>query len=224
MLLLLAEDEPAMAEAVQAYLSYHQYTVEWVDNGTEALERAQRGTYDGLILDIMMPGMDGITVLKTLRLTGDHTPVILLTAKGELEDKLAGFEAGADDYLPKPFALEELLVRVRAMLRRGESYRSDAVTFADVTLEPSTCALKHGTESSPLSNREYQLMDLLIRNPGVFFSADTLLDRVWGMDADVGQGTVWAHISYLRKKLEAIGAQATISSRRGVGYALVRPS
>lgn len=224
MLLLLAEDEPAMAEAVVEFLRYHQYAVEWVSNGSEALSRAQEAAFDGCILDIMMPGMDGMTVVKKLREAGSRTPVLLLTAKGELEDKVAGFEAGADDYLPKPFALPELLVRVRAMLRRGESYRADALTFAGVTLEAGRCVLSNGSKNSTLSHKEYQLMELLMHNPGVFFSAETLLDRIWGMDAQVGQGTVWSHISYLRKKLEDLGATATIHSRRGVGYALVKTS
>ncbi len=213
-----------MAEAVVEFLRYHQYSVEWVSNGSEALARAQETAFDGCILDIMMPGMDGMTVVKKLREAGSRTLVLLLTAKGELEDKVAGFEAGADDYLPKPFALPELLVRVRAMLRRGGSYRADALTFAGVTLEFGRCVLSNGSKDSTLSHREYQLMELLMRNPGVFFSAETLLDRIWGTDAQVGQGTVWSHISYLRKKLEVLGAAATIHSRRGVGYALVKTS
>ena len=220
MWLLLAEDEPAMAEAIVAFLQYHQYTVDWVDNGLDAYDQAKREPYDGLILDIMMPGMDGLQVLSRLRRENKTMPVLLLTAKGELEDRIEGFEQGADDYLPKPFAMSELLVRVRAMLRRRDAYHADLLTFAGMTLDQSKCTLNVGESSAPLSRREYQLMELLMSNPGIFFSADTLLDRVWGMDAVTEQGTVWVHISYLRKKMAALNARAAIQSKRGVGYAL----
>ena len=220
MKLLLAEDEPAMAEAITAFLQYHQYTVDWVDNGEDAYQQARSVPYDGLILDIMMPGMDGLTVLSHLRREGKTMPVLFLTAKGELEDRIEGFERGADDYLPKPFAMSELLVRVRAMLRRRDTYHSDLLTCAGMTLDQSKCTLSVGDNSLPLSRREYQLMELLMNNPGIYFSADTLLDRVWGMDAITEQGTVWVHISYLRKKMASLNAPAVIQSKRGIGYAL----
>ena len=164
-------------------------STQWVNNGTDAYYQAMREPYDGLILDIMMPGMDGLQVLSSLRNNGKTTPVLLLTAKSQLQDKIHGFETGADDYLPKPFAMEELLARV-------------------------------GKNSSILSRREYQLMEFFMNNPGIYFSAETLLNRVWGMDAVTEQGTVWVHISYLRKKLQSLGAHAAITSKRGVGYAL----
>ncbi len=220
MLLLLAEDESAMADAVTAYLTYHQYTVDWVDNGMDALEQARQKRYDGLILDWMMPGLDGMTVLKTLREEGNHVPVMILTAKGEIRDKVQGFEAGSDDYLTKPFALEEMLARVNTMTRRGQTYHGAQIRFADLTLDLDACTLIVGGSTCPLSRREYQLMEIFIRNPHIYFSADTLLDRVWGMDADVEQGTVWVHISYLRKKLEQLGAHSVLLSKRGIGYAL----
>lgn len=220
MLLLLAEDEKAMAEAVTAYLSYYQYTVEWVDNGLDALDRVSCGAYDALILDIMMPGMDGISVLRHLREAGNTVPALFLTAKGEVRDKVQGFESGADDYLPKPFAMDELLVRVKAMLRRGETWHPNDLSFADVTLDRGRCAIRAGKKTCSLSRREFQLMELLMRCPHTWFSADALLDRVWGMDAEVEQGTVWVHISWLRKKLESMSAKAIISSKRGLGYAL----
>ena len=220
MRLLLAEDEEAMADAVTAFLEYHHYEVDWANNGIDALEHARMGIYDVLILDIMMPGMDGLTVLRTLRGEGSTTPVLLLTAKGEIRDKVIGFESGSDDYLTKPFALEELRVRIEALARRGQVYQGEQTSFGNLVLDKSGCALRVGENSCPLSNREYQLIELFMRNPRMYFSADTLLDRVWGMDADVEYGTVWVHISGLRKKLETLGADVEIRSKRGVGYAL----
>jgi DNA-binding response OmpR family regulator len=173
-----------------------------------------------LILDIMMPGMDGLTVLRTLRGEGSTTPVLLLTAKGEIRDKVLGFESGSDDYLTKPFALDELRVRIEALARRGQVYQGEQTSFGNLVLDKSGCALWVGENSCPLSNREYPLIELFMRNPRMYFSADTLLDRVWGMDADVEYGTVWVHISGLRKKLETLGADVEIRSKRGVGYAL----
>ncbi|MDO4484100.1 MAG: response regulator transcription factor [Clostridia bacterium] len=220
MLLLLAEDEAAMAEAVTAYLQYNQFQVDWVDNGIDALHQAQTGAYDALILDIMMPGLDGISVLKKLRAEDNPVPILLLTAKGEIRDKVEGFEAGADDYLPKPFALEELVVRVKALLRRGKVLHAAKLQVENLMLDKEACTLQVGQETCPLSRREYQLMEYLMRSPGLYFSADTLLDRVWGMDVEAEQGTVWVHISYLRKKLEKLGARVEIRSKRGIGYAL----
>ena len=220
MRLLLAEDEEAMAEAVVDFLEYHNYEVDWAANGLDALESARLGIHDVLILDIMMPGMDGLTVLRTLRGEGCTTPVLLLTAKGEIRDKVAGFESGSDDYLTKPFALEELRVRIEALARRAQSYQGEQTSFGKLVLDKSGCALRVGEKSCPLSHREYHLIELFMRNPHIYFSADTLLDRVWGMDADVEYGTVWVHISGLRKKLESLDAGVEIRSKRGVGYAL----
>ena len=220
MRLMLAEDEEAMADAVVAYLEYHHYAVDWVNNGTDALETARMGIYDVLILDIMMPGMDGLTVLRTLRAEGNTTPVLLLTAKGEVRDKVQGFESGSDDYLTKPFAMDELRVRIDALARRGQNYQGEQTSFGDLVLDKSSCSLQVGEKTCSLSHREYHLIELFIRNPHIYFSADTLLDRVWGMDADVEYGTVWVHISGLRKKLESLGSKTEIRSKRGVGYAL----
>ena len=220
MRLLLAEDEEAMAEAVVDFLEYHNYEVDWAANGQDALESARLGIHDVLILDIMMPGMDGLTVLRTLRGEGCTTPVLLLTAKGEIRDKVAGFESGSDDYLTKPFALEELRVRIEALARRAQGYQGEQTSFGNLVLDKSGCALRVGEKSCPLSHREYHLIELFMRNPHIYFSADTLLDRVWGMDADVEYGTVWVHISGLRKKLESLDAGVEIRSKRGVGYAL----
>ena len=220
MRLLLAEAEPMMADAVTAYLSYHGHQVDWAEDGPAALEKAQSAVYDCLILDVMMPGMDGVSVLRQLRKEGSAVPAIFLTAKSEIDDKTQGFEAGGDDYLTKPFAMEELLLRVNALAKRGRTILSGKICFADLTLDRDTCVLQAGDHACPLSRREFQLMEFLMRNPHIYFSADALLDRVWGMDADVEQGTVWVHVSYLRKKLESAGAHAAIVSKRGIGYAL----
>ena len=159
-------------------------------------------------------------MLRTLRGEGNTAPVLLLTAKSEIRDKVLGFESGSDDYLTKPFALEELRVRVEALTRRSQAYQGEQTAIGNLVLDRSGCALRSGEKTCPLSHREYQLTALFMRNPHIYFSADTLLDRVWGMDADVEYGTVWVHISGLRKKLEALGADVEIRSKRGVGYAL----
>jgi len=220
MRLLLAEDEEMMADAVIAYLSYHGHQTDWAEDGLVALDLARSAEYDCLILDVMMPGMDGVTLLKQIRKEGGMAPAIFLTAKSAMDDKVQGFEAGGDDYLTKPFAMEELLLRVNAMARRGRAILSERMTFADLVLDQDACVLRCGEASCPLSRREFQLLAFFMRNPRVYFSADTLLDRVWGMDAEVEQGTVWVHISYLRKKFETLGARAVLSSKRGIGYAL----
>ena len=220
MRILLAEDERTMAEPIAAFLEYHKYTVDWVDNGADAYRQASAQAYDGLILDIMMPEMDGLTVLSRLRREGKNMPVLLLTAKSEIEDRIKGLDSGADDYLPKPFDMSELLARVRAMLRRRDTYHPETIVFGGMELTPDTCQLSANGKTFSLSRREYQLMELFMNNPGMLFSADTLLDRVWGMDGIVEQGTVWVHISYLRKKMADLGVSAVIRSKRGVGYAL----
>ena len=220
MRILLAEDEVAMSEAVVDILDYHHYAVDAVYNGADALDYARSQNYDGIILDIMMPRMDGIEVLRRLRSEGNRTPVMLLTAKGEVEDRIRGLDAGADDYLPKPFAMGELLARLRAMLRRRESYVPDVLELGNVALDPARFELRCGGRVQSLSKLEYQIMELLMRNPGMTFSAETLLERVWGCDSDAGVGAVWVYISYLRKKLTALGADVEIASRRGLGYSL----
>ena len=220
MRLLLAEDEEMMAEAVIAYLSFHGHQIDWAEDGLAALEKALSETYDCLILDVMMPGLDGISMLKRYRKEGGMAPAIFLTAKSAMDDKVHGFEAGGDDYLTKPFALEELLLRINAMAKRGRVILSPKITFADLVLDRDACMLWCGAASCPLSRREFQLLEFFMRNPHVYFPADALLDRVWGFDAEVEQGTVWVHVSYLRKKFETLGAHAVIASKRGIGYAL----
>lgn len=220
MKLLLAEDEIAMSEAVVDILTYHKYSVDAAYNGEDALRAALSGMYDGMILDIMMPKLDGIAVLKRMRHAGINTPVLLLTAKAEPQDRIDGLDAGADDYLPKPFVMGELLARVRAMLRRRGNWTSDELRAGNLELNESRYELLSPTDSCTLSRLEYQIMELFMRNPGITFSADALLERIWGYDTEAEVGSVWVYISYLRKKLNALNANVEIRSRRGLGYSL----
>ena len=220
MKLLYAEYEPAMAEAVADVLTYHNYLVDRVADGEEALDYARSETYDGIILDVMMPRLDGLAVVETLRREGCRTPVLLLTAKGEVEDRIRGLDLGADDYLPKPFAMGELLARVRAMLRRRQEFVPEVLTCGDVTLNLGSFQLACGDKSAVLPKMEYRLMETLMRNQGLYLSSEDLLVKVWGYNAQAEIGTVWVYISYLRKRLAALGSQVTVKARRGVGYTL----
>ena len=220
MRLLYAEDEAAMAEAVADILTFHKYTVEMVDNGQDALDFAMEGNYDGIILDIMMPNMDGLTVLRKLRAAGDHTPVLLLTAKSEVADRIEGLDLGADDYLPKPFVMEELLARVRAMLRRRESFIPEVMEVGDLRLNPSDVTLSCGGQSVQLQNREFQLMEVLMKKPGIFQNTETLIISAWGYDTDADVNSLRVYLSGLRKHLAAIGSKAEILSKRNIGYSL----
>ena len=209
-----------MAEAVVDILTFHKFTVDAVEDGEEALAYAREGDYDGIILDIMMPKKSGLEVLAQLRREGNRTPVLLLTAKAEVEDRIEGLDAGADDYLPKPFAMGELLARVRAMLRRREEYRPDAAVFGDLTLDPKTFALACGKKSVVLPNLEYRLFEALMTNSGMYLSAEQLLVKAWGYDTDADVSTVWVYLSTLRKRLKEIGSGVKIRSKRNIGYML----
>ena len=220
MKLLYAEDEETMAEAVVDILTYHNYLVETVADGAEALAYAQNGDYDGIILDVMMPKMDGLEVLSRLREMGCRTPILLLTAKGAEEDRVAGLDLGADDYLPKPFVMEEFLARVRAMLRRREAFTPEILQYDDVTLHGGTFQLRRNGEAVTLPKLEYRLMEVLIRNQGIYLSSEDLLVKVWGYNTEAELGTVWVYLSYLRKRLAKLGSRVKIKGRRGIGYTL----
>lgn len=220
MKLLYAEDEKGMSEAVVDILTYHHYLVDAVYDGEDAIDYALAEAYDGIILDIMMPKKNGLEVLKTLRQAGNNTPVLLLTAKAEIEDRIAGLDLGADDYLPKPFAMGELLARVRAMLRRKQSFTPDMLRCGNISLNMQSYTLSNGEQSVVLPKLEYQLMELLLRNQGIYLSSGTLLVKVWGYDTDAALGTVWVYLSYLRKRLAALGANVVITAKRNVGYTL----
>lgn len=220
MRLLYAEDEPAMSEAVVDILTYHRYHVDAVYDGADALSYARAEQYDGIILDIMMPGMSGLSVLESLRREGNHTPILLLTAKTEVADKIEGLDMGADDYLAKPFAMGELLARIRAMLRRKENFTPDILKCGNLSLNRNNYELSCGGQSFLLPKLEYQLMELLMLNQGIYLSTEELLTRVWGYDTDAEIGTVWVYISYLRKRMAALGADVVIKAKRNIGYTL----
>lgn len=220
MKLLYAEDEISMSEAVVDILTYHKYTVDAVYDGAEALAYAQAERYDGIILDIMMPKMSGMEVLQKLRQSGSRTPILLLTAKAEIEDRIQGLDMGADDYLPKPFAMGELLARVRAMLRRREEFTPDILQCGNISLNLQSYELSGNGQSVVLPKLEYQLMELLMLNKGVYLSTEDLLTKIWGYNTDAELGTVWVYISYLRKRLSALSANVVIQAKRNVGYTL----
>lgn len=220
MRLLLAEDEAAMSEALADILSYHKYLVDAVYDGEDALDYARTGQYDGIILDIMMPKRDGLEVLKTLRQEGIRTPVLMLTAKSQVEDKIEGLDLGADDYLSKPFVMGELLARVRAMLRRREEFTPDILTCGGAALNLQSCELSGGGYSCTLSKTEYRLMELLMLHQGIYLSSQTILEKVWGYDSAAEAGNVWVYISYLRKKLDKIDKNVKIRAKRNIGYTL----
>ena len=220
MRLLVAEDEREIGKALKLILERSKYSVDWVDNGTDALEYLLTGSYDGAVLDIMMPAQDGIAVLTALRRAGLSTPVLLLTAKTELSDRVAGLDAGADDYLPKPFASSELLARVRAMLRRREQFTPDLLTFEDLTLNCSAYELGSAHGVLRLTNKEFQIMELLMRSPHHIFSSEQLMERIWGWDSDTEINVVWTNIAYLRRKMTRLKVRVEIRSIRGAGYML----
>lgn len=220
MKLLYAEDEISMSEAVVDILTYHKYIVDAVYDGEEALDYALAEQYDGIILDIMMPKKNGIEVLKTLWQKGINTPVLLLTAKAEIEDRIACLDMGADDYLPKPFAMGEFLARVRAMLRRKETFTPDIIKCGNISLNMQSYELSNGKQSFVLPKLEYQLMEILMLNRGIYLPSEDLLVKVWGYDTNAELGTVWVYISYLRKRLTALDANVTITAKRNIGYTL----
>ncbi len=220
MKLLYAEDEIGMLEAVTDILEYHNYIVDAVYDGEEALAYARSERYDGIILDIMMPKMSGIAVVQKLRQEGIHTPILLLTAKSEIEDRIEGLDAGADDYLPKPFAMGELLARVRAMLRRREEFAPDILRCGNIFLNMHSFELCSNGQNFALPKLEYQLMEVLMRNQGRYLSTENLLVKVWGYETEAEIGIVWVYISYLRKRLAALNANVEIRAKRNVGYML----
>ena len=220
MKLLIAEDEVDLAEALAAFFEKNQFTVDAVHDGQDAYDYARAGDYDAVILDVMMPKLNGIQVLRRLREEGYSAPVMMLTAKAQKDDRVEGFDAGADDYLPKPFAPDELLARVRALLRRAGDYKPTVLSFGALSLDCAAGLLTCGREAVRISGREFQVMELFLRSPKVIFSADKLMERIWGWDSDAEVSVVWVHISNLRKKLRSIGSRVSIRAVRGMGYVL----
>lgn len=219
MKLLLAEDEKALSKALVTILKHNNYTVDAVYNGDDALYYLLNGDYDGAILDIMMPKKDGISVLKELRKTNKELPVLMLTALSEVEDKVIGLDCGADDYLGKPFDVQELLARIRAMLRRRSGEADNTLSFYDITLNRSTYELKSPLGEFRLGNKEFQIMELLMINSGKVISVEKLMEKIW-TDSDADMSVVWTYISYLRKKLARLSDKVCIEAVRNVGYVL----
>lgn len=220
MRLLLAEDERMLSEALVAILTHNNYSVDAVYNGQDALDYLEMGDYDGAILDIMMPRLDGLSVLRRIRERGSTVPVILLTAKGEIEDRVAGLDCGADDYLTKPFDSKELLARIRAMTRRQPELRSNSLGFADMSLNRADSTLTGPKGSERLANKEFQMLEMLLMNPSQAISGERFLEKIWGYDSEAELNVVWVYISGLRKKLASVGTRASLRAVRGVGYML----
>lgn len=220
MRLLLAEDEKELSDALVTVLKHNNYSVDAVYNGEDALDYLNADNYDGAILDIMMPKMDGITVLKNVRASGNHIPIIMLTAKSEIDDRVTGLDSGADDYLTKPFSMKELLARIRAMTRRQGKTTDTVLSFGDITLDRATYQLSCGGQTIRLASREYQMLEMLMVSPGQVISVDQFMDKIWGYDSDAELNVVWVYISYLRKKLNGLGSKVSIKATRGLGYSL----
>lgn len=220
MRLLIAEDDPRLLKTLLHIFENNKFSVDGVDNGDDALNYAMSQEYDGLVLDIMMPGMDGIEVIRRLRAKGISTPALFLTARTEVSQRVEGLDAGADDYLPKPFATTELLARVRAMLRRKDNFVPELLKVGELTLNQSTYQLSFGSKEVNLSGKEFQLAEMLMNRPGVVVSTEQFMTHVWGWEAEVDTSVVWVHISNLRKKIDSLGAPVKVRFIRGVGYVL----
>lgn len=220
MKLLLAEDEQSLSKALTAILEHNGYTVDAVYDGIEALEYLEMGEYDGVILDIMMPRMDGMTALQKIREKGNQVPILMLTAKSEVDDKVAGLDNGANDYLTKPFASKELLARIRAMIRTQTAAITSTLQFGNISLDQATKELSSPSGNFHLANKEFQVMELLISNPKNVIPTERIMEKIWGYDSNAELNVVWAYISYLRKKLTALNADIQIKATRNTGYSL----
>ena len=220
MRILIAEDESELAKGLKFLLEKNKFSVDIAADGAEALDYFCGGNYDVIILDIMMPKMNGLEVLRSIRRTGANVPILMLTAKAEIEDRVAGLEAGADDYLPKPFASREFIARVKALSRRNGGYADAMLSFGDVRLDCNRYELACGPESVALNNKEFQLTELFMRHPRFVFSTTHLMERVWGQDSEADMNVVWTYIGFIRRKLKTLGCNVEIRTGRGAGYAL----
>lgn len=219
MRILLAEDERALSRALVKIFEKNNYSVDAVYDGEAALDYLETGCYDAAVLDIMMPKKDGITVLKTIRAKGNQIPVLMLTAKSEIEDRVLGLDSGANDYLPKPFDSRELLARLRS-ITRSKTEADTKLTCGNITLDRATFEISSPTGSFRLANKEYQLMEFLMTNPHRILSAERMMEKIWGYDSEAEINVVWVYLSYLRKKLTALQADIQIKSTRNAGYSL----
>ena len=220
MRLLLAEDEKSLSRAITAILEKNNYSVDAVYDGEEAMDYLDTGNYDGVILDVMMPRLDGISVLKELRSKGNTVPVLILTAKSEVDDKVLGLDSGANDYLTKPFNSKELLARIRAMTRAQTVQTTSELRVGNITLDTTTFELKGPGGSFRLANKEFQMLEMLMANPKNLIPTERFMEKIWGYDSDAEIGVVWVYISYLRKKLTALKADIQIKATRNAGYSL----
>ncbi len=220
MRLLLAEDERTLSDALTTLLSHSNFSVDAVYNGKDALDYIEVGNYDCVILDIMMPVMDGITVLKTIRSKGINIPVILLTAKSEVDDRVEGLDSGADDYLTKPFAAKELVARIRAMTRRRPELTGNKLSFCNVVLDRGASSLIGPDGEIRLTNKEFQMLEMLMMNPDQAIPTERFLEKIWGYESESEINVVWVNISGLRRKLASVGGVVTIKAARGIGYLL----
>lgn len=220
MRILIAEDEAELAKGLKFLLEKNKFTVDIVNNGAEALTYFQSRDYDVVILDIMMPKVNGLEVLRQIREAGSGVPVLMLTAKAEIEDRVAGLEAGADDYLPKPFASPEFIARVKALSRRNAGYTETCLSFGTVQLDCNRYEMSCGDRVVRLNNKEFQVMELFMRNPRFVFSTAHLMDKIWGQDSEADISVVWTYVGFLRKKLKELEADVEIRTARGAGYFL----
>ena len=220
MRLLLAEDERELSKALSTILKHNLYTVDTVFDGEEALAYIENGNYDGVILDIMMPKIDGISVLKIIRSKGINVPVLILTAKSEVDDKVLGLDCGANDYLTKPFSIKELLARIRAMTRIKTEAVDSLLKFGNVTLNRVTFELSTAYGSYRLANKEFQIMEMFMSNPKNLISTERILEKIWGYDTETEVSVVCVYISYIRKKLASINSSIYIKATRNLGYSL----
>lgn len=218
MRLLLAEDEKELSAALQAVLKRNHYEVDAVYDGQEAYDYLQAGNYDGVILDVMMPVMDGFELLKKIRAERNSIPVLMLTARAEVDDRVMGLDLGADDYLTKPFAMKELLARVRAITRRQNEAESSMLQYGNVTLDLSSFQLQVGDKKERIPNKEFQMLEMLLANPTQIISSERFLEKIWGYDSNVELQIVWVYISYLRKRLKSMDADVVIRAKRNLGY------
>ena len=221
MRILLVEDEVRLSQALVEIFQKNKYCVDAVYTGPEGLKYAQSGIYDAIVLDIMLPGMDGITILRTLREEKNDVPVLFLSAKDEIEDKVKGLDCGADDYMTKPFSTDELLARVRALTRRKGEVKEDTLTFGDLTLDNNKCELqKVGGASVKLSLKEFQIIELLFEAPHQVIKKERIIEKIWGGDSDAEYNNVEVYISFIRKKMDYLKVQTVIRTARGIGYSL----
>jgi two-component system response regulator MprA len=217
--ILVVDDDPEIVSLVKRGLAYEGYTVETAADGNEALAKAREHEPDLVILDIMMPGVDGVEVARRLR-RGSDVPIIMLTAKGTVADKVTGLESGADDYLVKPFAMDELLARVKALLRRLQPHEEETLRFSDLSLNASTREVKRGSAPVELTTQEFDLLELFMRHPRQVLKRDLIYQKVWGYDFEGESNVIEVYVRYLRSKLESAGGARLIHTVRGVGYVL----